>query len=95
MILLSLREAAERLGLSAKTLRRLLDQREIPFYRVSKHRKVAQQDLDAYLSKCRIDARPRAEPRRGVHREKHIDRLRRSLEESGDAAIERDGATNE
>ena len=53
--LLNLRDAAAYLGLSKRTLRRKIDQRVLPFYKVGRLIKVDQSDLESYLNTCKVE----------------------------------------
>ena len=52
--LLSVTDVAEQLGVSTKTIRRILARRELPFLRIGRLIRVRQCDLISYLSKCNI-----------------------------------------
>ncbi len=43
------------LGVSKRTVRRLVDQRSLPFFRVGRLIRFAQQDLDDYLYEHRVE----------------------------------------
>jgi excisionase family DNA binding protein len=59
--LLSVEEAAERLGTSTRFVRRLIFERRIAFVKVGRHVRIPG-DLDAYIAAGRVDAlRRRAE----------------------------------
>lgn len=64
MTLLSLKEAAQYLGLSPATLRKLVQNNKIPHYRLpsceggQSHPKFKVQDLDKWIECHRIEARP-------------------------------------
>jgi excisionase family DNA binding protein len=50
------KDAAERIGVSVKTVMRLVDTGSIPIYRIGpggRLRKFAEEDVIAYLRKCR------------------------------------------
>jgi excisionase family DNA binding protein len=60
--LLTVDEAAERLGTSTRFVRRLIFERRIAFVKVGHHVRITPGDLDAYIAAGRVDAlRPRAE----------------------------------
>jgi len=60
--LLTVEEAAERLGTSTRFVRRLIFERRIAFVKVGRHVRITPGDLDAYIAACRVDAlRRRAE----------------------------------
>jgi excisionase family DNA binding protein len=49
-------EAADYLGVSQRFIRRLVQERRIPFYRLGKLVRFDQRDLDAFLDNGRIEA---------------------------------------
>lgn len=51
--LLTVEQAAERLGTSVRFVRRLRHERRMPFVKVGKHLRVDSDDLEAYISACR------------------------------------------
>lgn len=60
--LLTVDEAAERLGTSTRFVRRLIFERRIAFVKVGRHVRITPGDLDAYVAAGRVDAlRQRAE----------------------------------
>ena len=60
--LLSVEQAAERLGTSARFVRRLVFERRIAFVKVGRHVRITPGDLEAYVAAGRVDAlRRRAE----------------------------------
>ena len=60
--LLTVDEAAERLGTSTRFVRRLIFERRIAFVKVGRHVRITPSDLDLYIAAGRIDAlRRRAE----------------------------------
>ena len=60
--LLTVEEAAERLGTSTRFVRRLIFERRIAFVKVGRHVRIAPADLDAYVAAGRVDVlRRRAE----------------------------------
>jgi len=54
--LLTVEEAAARLGTSVHFVRRLVAERRIPYHKVGRHVRIAQADLDAYINRCRREA---------------------------------------
>ncbi|CAG1066002.1 hypothetical protein BAC1_01599 [uncultured bacterium] len=58
-MLLSVKEAAALLGIKDATLRKWVQQRRITFYRIGRHPKFKQQDLDRFLEQLRVPAIPR------------------------------------
>jgi excisionase family DNA binding protein len=54
--LLTVEEAADRLGTSARFVRRLIFERRIAFVKVGRHVRIAPADLDAYIAAGRVDA---------------------------------------
>ena len=55
--LFDLKDGAAYLCVSKRTLRRLIDARRVPFFRVSKSIRVDRADLDNYLHHQRVRAR--------------------------------------
>jgi excisionase family DNA binding protein len=53
--LLTVEEAAGRLGTSARFVRRLVFERRIAFVKVGRHVRIAPADLDAYITAGRVD----------------------------------------
>jgi excisionase family DNA binding protein len=53
--LLTVEEAAGRLGTSARFVRRLVFERRIAFVKVGRHVRIAPADLDAYVASGRVD----------------------------------------
>lgn len=53
--LLSLAAAAEQLGVSLSTARRLQQERRIPFFKIGRCVRIARSDLTAYLAMRRVD----------------------------------------
>ena len=51
--LLTLDQAAERLGTSVRFLRRLRHERRLPFIKLGGHLRVDCRDLEAYIQACR------------------------------------------
>jgi excisionase family DNA binding protein len=54
--LLTVEEAAERLGTSVRFLRRLIGERRIAFVRVGRHVRIDPADLDAFIAAGRVEA---------------------------------------
>jgi excisionase family DNA binding protein len=54
---LSVEEAAPILGVSRFTLRKLIRQRAVPFYRVGRRIVLDAEDLERYLQQHRVEAR--------------------------------------
>ena len=59
--LLTVEEAAGRLGTSTRFVRRLIFERRIAFVKVGRHVRIAPEDLDAFVAAGRIDVLQRAE----------------------------------
>jgi excisionase family DNA binding protein len=59
--LLTVEEAAERLGTPPRFVRRLIFERRIAFVKVGRHVRITPGDLDAYIAAGRVDAIRRAE----------------------------------
>ena len=59
--LLTVEEAAGRLGTSTRFVRRLIFERRIAFMKVGRHVRIAPEDLDAFVAAGRIDVLQRAE----------------------------------
>ena len=53
--LLSVEQAAERLGTSARFVRRLVFQRRIAYVKVGRHVRITARDLDAFIAANRVD----------------------------------------
>ena len=66
--LLTVEEAAERLGTSTRFVRRLIFERRIAFVKVGRHVRIAGSDLDAYIRAGRVEvgAIPLLARRRGA-----------------------------
>jgi excisionase family DNA binding protein len=66
--LLTVEEAAERLGTSTRFVRRLIFERRIAFVKVGRHVRIATTDLDAYIRAGRVEvgAIPLLARRRGA-----------------------------
>jgi excisionase family DNA binding protein len=54
--LLSVEQAAERLGTSVRFVRRLVFQRRIAYVKLGRHVRIATGDLDAFIAARRVDA---------------------------------------
>jgi excisionase family DNA binding protein len=54
--LLSVGQAAERLGTPIRFVRRLVAERRIPFHRVGRYIRIAESDLDAFVAAGRVEA---------------------------------------
>ena len=54
--LLTLQEAADRLGTSLRFVRRLIFERRIPFIKIGRHVRIAASDLDAFIAAGRVEA---------------------------------------
>ncbi|WP_246281926.1 helix-turn-helix domain-containing protein [Fodinicola acaciae] len=61
--MLTVDEAAERMGMSVRHVRRLVSERSIPFYKVGRSVRIASSDVDAYLRALRVET---LNARRGV-----------------------------
>jgi excisionase family DNA binding protein len=55
--LLSVEQAAERLGTSARFIRRLIAERRIAYTKLGRHVRIAAHDLDAYVASGRVEVR--------------------------------------
>jgi excisionase family DNA binding protein len=55
--LLTVDEAAERLGTSARFIRRLIAERRIAYTKLGRHVRIATRDLDAYVASGRVEVR--------------------------------------
>ena len=53
--LLSVEQAAERLGTSVRFVRRLVFQRRIAYVKLGRHVRIAGRDLDAFIAARRVD----------------------------------------
>jgi excisionase family DNA binding protein len=54
--LLTVQEAAERLGTSVRFVRRLVAERRIAYVRVGRHIRIAEADLASFITAGRVDA---------------------------------------
>jgi excisionase family DNA binding protein len=55
--LLTVDEVAERLGTSARFVRRLIAERRIAYTKLGRHVRIAARDLDAFVASGRIEPR--------------------------------------
>ena len=53
--LLSVEQAAERLGTSVRFVRRLVFQRRIAYVKLGRHVRIAPRDLDTFIAASRVD----------------------------------------
>jgi excisionase family DNA binding protein len=53
--LLTVEEAAERLGTSARFIRRLIAERRIAYTKLGRHVRIAARDLDAFVASGRVE----------------------------------------
>ncbi|MBA3742591.1 helix-turn-helix domain-containing protein [Sporichthya sp.] len=60
MELLTVEQAAQRLGTSVRFVRRLRSERRIAVVKLGKHVRIASDDLDAYIESGRQEAHPDA-----------------------------------
>jgi excisionase family DNA binding protein len=54
--LIDINEAATRLGVSPRFVRRLVDERRIPFHKIGKFVRFDPADVDRYIVRGRVDA---------------------------------------
>jgi excisionase family DNA binding protein len=54
--LLTVEEAAERLGTSVRFVRRLIFERRIPFIKIGRHVRIVASDVDAFIAAGRVEA---------------------------------------
>jgi excisionase family DNA binding protein len=59
-LLLTVQEAAERIGTSTRFIRRLRAERRLTFIKLGKHLRIDSDDLDAYVEAGRQEPRHRA-----------------------------------
>jgi excisionase family DNA binding protein len=64
--LLSVEEAAERLGTSVRFVRRLIYERRIAYTKLGHHVRIAPSDLDAFITAGRVEAGSIARHRKGA-----------------------------
>jgi excisionase family DNA binding protein len=55
--LLTVDEAAERLGTSTRFIRRLIAERRIAYTKLGRHVRIAARDLDAFVASGRVESR--------------------------------------
>jgi excisionase family DNA binding protein len=55
--LLTVDEAAERLGTSARFIRRLIAERRIAYTKLGRHVRIAARDLDTFVTSGRVEPR--------------------------------------
>ena len=55
--LLTVEEAAERLGTSTRFIRRLIAERRIAYTKLGRHVRIAARDLDAFVASGRVEPR--------------------------------------
>jgi excisionase family DNA binding protein len=53
------KDAADRLGVSVKTIRRIYERGDIPAYKVCARVQLREVDVDGYLEACRLEPRER------------------------------------
>jgi excisionase family DNA binding protein len=56
--LLTLEQAAERLGTSVRFIRRLRHERRLTFIKIGKHLRIDNADLETYIASCRDEVEP-------------------------------------
>ena len=54
--LLTVEEAADRLGTSVRFVRRLVTERRIAYVKVGRHVRISEADLDAFVAAGRVEA---------------------------------------
>lgn len=57
-VLLDINQLAERLGVTERFVRRLVEERRIPFLKIGKYVRFDPQDVDDWIDEQRIDATP-------------------------------------
>jgi excisionase family DNA binding protein len=64
MALLTVEQAAERLGVTPRFIRRLTSEKRIPYVKLGggSHVRIDEEDLDAFVAAGRIEAMPRQMP---------------------------------
>ena len=63
MTLLTKQEVSKRLGCSIRTVDRLMQTGDLPYFRPSPHIvRFDERDVEAHLAKCRVHVHPKAEP---------------------------------
>jgi excisionase family DNA binding protein len=58
MVLLTIAEAAERLGTTTRFVRRLVAERRIPYVKLGKFVRISLGDLDKFIAAGRVEAHP-------------------------------------
>jgi excisionase family DNA binding protein len=58
--LLTMTEAAERLGTTHRFVRRLVAERRIAYLKLGRHVRISSEDLDRFLTDSRVEARSRS-----------------------------------
>ena len=61
--LLTVEEAAERLGTSTRFVRRLVAERRIAYVKVGRHVRLDPTDVEAFIAASRVEVRPHQWPR--------------------------------
>ena len=61
---LTIEQAADRLGMSARFVRRLVAQRRIPFHKLGRCVRISRDDLDAFAASTRVETIDRVTLRR-------------------------------
>jgi excisionase family DNA binding protein len=56
MAMLTVPEVAERLGTSQRFVRRLIAERRIPYTKLGKHVRLADNDVDSFIAAGRVEA---------------------------------------
>lgn len=64
MVMISVDEAARRLGVSKFTVRAWLRQRKLPFYQLGRRQVLDAADVERFLQASRVEAREAGEPQR-------------------------------
>jgi excisionase family DNA binding protein len=64
--LLSIEQAAERLGTSARFVRRLVFERRIAYVKLGRHVRISSRDLDAFIRTSRVEVGQYPTLRRGA-----------------------------
>src|SRR5262245_56525337 len=82
--LLTVEEAAERLGTSVRFVRRLIFERRIAYTELGRHARIVASDLDAFITAGRVDAGSSAD--RGGQAARHLDRSRPRQDHPGRVA---------
>jgi excisionase family DNA binding protein len=57
--MLTMSEAAERLGTTHRFVRRLVSERRIAYLKMGRHVRISSDDLDEYVRQSRVEPRPR------------------------------------